>query len=103
MVRSAATLRVSNHEARLRYLTSLLGPHLLDFGVAWQIVRAFAVRRVDHDALAVLQRGLAGEGAQGRLMVDLAEGDLTEWRRHRKTFGRGDQLLRIGRARFGED
>src|ERR1700674_5469459 len=107
MVRSAATPRVSNHEA----LTASIGggqsracsqqpllfrPELSDFGVTRKVVRAFAIDRIHHDAFAVLQRGLADEGTQGRLMVDLAESNLAERRRHRQSFRRSNQLLRIG-------
>src|SRR6478609_6809997 len=77
--------------------SSLLWAHLLDFGVARKIIRTLAVGGIDHDALAVLQRSLAGEGAERRLVVDLAEGDLAERRRHRDALGRRDQLLWIGR------
>src|SRR6266404_7179785 len=104
MVRSAATPRVSNHEALTASIAGgqsrarsqqplLLRPELSYFGVARKIVRAFAIDRIHHDAFAVLQRGFADEGAQGRLVVDLAEGDLAERRRHRQSFRRGDQLL----------
>src|SRR5258708_28536025 len=57
---------------------SILRAQLVDLGVARQMVGALAIDRIHHDALAVLQRGLADEGAQCRLMVDLAEGDLAE-------------------------
>ena len=57
---------------------SILRTQLLDFGVARQKVRALLVGRADHDALAVLQRGLADIGTERRLVVDLAEGDLAE-------------------------
>src|SRR6266403_5605123 len=57
---------------------SLLRAQLCDFGIARKIVGALAIDRIHHDAFAVLQRGLANEGAQGRLVIDLAEGDLAE-------------------------
>ena len=82
---------------------SILRAQLSDFRIAREIVRALAIDRVHHHALAVLQRGLADIGAERRLVVDLAEGDLAERRRHRQAFGRRDQLLRIGRIGFGED
>src|SRR5262245_45801962 len=57
---------------------SVLRTQLLDFGIARQEVGALLVGDINHDALAVLQRGLADIGAERRLMVDLAEGDLAE-------------------------
>src|SRR5258707_11672454 len=97
MVRSAAPPRVSNHESR-DLDTSLLRAKLFDFGVAWQIVAALAIDRIHHHALAVLLRGLADVSTEGRLVVDLAEGDLAQRRRHRQSLGRCNQLLRIGRT-----
>ena len=88
---------------RGRRAASILRAQLSDFGIARQIVRALAIDRIHHHALAVLQRGLADIGAERRLVVDLAEGDLAERRRHRQAFGRRDQLLRIGRVGLGED
>src|SRR5260370_42238438 len=103
MVRSAATPRVLNHEATdaqssFRAKDSLPRPKLFDLGIAWKVIRPLAIDGVHHDALAVLQRGLADEGAERGLVVDLAEGDLAERRRHRKPLGGCDQFLRVGRA-----
>src|SRR5437588_11280632 len=82
---------------------SILRAQLVDLGVARQIVGALAIDRIHHDALAVLERGLADEGAHCRLMVDLAEADLAERRRQRQSFRRGDQLLRIAGVGLGEN
>src|SRR5580700_8445416 len=79
--------RVSNHEDTAASVASLLRPHLFDFRIAWQIIRAFAIDGIHHHALAVLQRGFADEGAERRLVIDLAEGDLAKWRRQRDAFG----------------
>src|SRR5262245_66685876 len=81
MARSAAMPRVSNREAPV-LPASVLRTQLVDFGVARQEVRALLVGGVQHDALAVLQRGLADEGAERRLVVDLAERNLAERRAH---------------------
>src|SRR3954465_2333216 len=64
---------------------SILRPQLVDLRVARQIVRALAIDRVHHHALAVLQRGLADKRAKGRLVIDLAEADLAERRGHRQS------------------
>src|ERR1700710_2705290 len=102
MVRSAASPRVSNHESR-DVETSLLRAKLLDFGIAREIIAALAIDRIHHHALAVLLRGLADIGAERRLVVDLAESNLAERRRHRQALSRRDQLLRIGRVGFRKD
>src|SRR5258705_11863105 len=97
MVRSAATPRVSNHEALTASIAGgqsrarsqqplLLRPELSYFGIAGQVVRAFAIDRVHHNAFTVLHRGLSYEGAQGRLVVEFAEADLTERRRLQQSF-----------------
>src|SRR6202035_1592055 len=49
---------------------SFFRAHLFDFSIAWKIIGALAIGGVHHDALAVLERGLADERAQGRLVVD---------------------------------
>ncbi|OIQ63579.1 hypothetical protein GALL_548810 [mine drainage metagenome] len=59
-------------------IASLLRAHFQDFGIAGKIVRALAIDRIHHHALAVLQRGLADERAERRLMIDLAEDNLAE-------------------------
>src|SRR5579872_6149809 len=85
MVRSAASR--ASRTMRPRCSSRLiLRPHLFDFRIARLIVRALAVDGIDHHALAVLQCGLADEGAQRRLVVDLAESDLAKWRGQRQPF-----------------
>src|SRR6185295_4761683 len=84
-------------------MTSLLWPHFFHLRIAWKIVGALAIDRVHHHALAVLQGGLADKGAERRLMIDLAEGDLAERRGKRQSLGRRNQLLRICRVRLGEN
>src|SRR3569833_2817255 len=110
MVRSAAAPRVSNHEVVTpapKYgpteeaVRSILRPQLLDLGIAGQIVRTLAVDRIDHDALAVLLRGLSDEGAERGLVIDFAEADFAEWRRHRDPFGSLDHFVDICRAVLG--
>ena len=68
-----------------------------------QVVRAVVIDEVGHHALAVLQRGLADEGAERRLMVDRAERHLAERRVELQPLGGGDQLVGVGRMRLGED
>src|SRR5271167_939309 len=58
--------------------TSLLRAHFCDFSIAGQIIGTLAIDRIHHHALAVLQRGLANEGAERRLMIDLAERNLAK-------------------------
>ena len=57
-------------------LVLLPRPHLSDFGVARQELRAVGVVEASHHALAVLQRRPADIGAHGGLMIERAVGDL---------------------------
>ena len=59
---------------------SVLRAQRLDLRVGGKIGGAVAVGHVDHDALAVLERGLADEGAERGLMVDRPECDRPERR-----------------------
>jgi hypothetical protein len=95
--------RVAEHIRCPQLVLSLFGTKPFDFSVARQIVGAVAILAIDHDTLAVVQRSPSGERAKRRLMVDLAEDDRAERRRHRNSLYRRNPLVGVDRPGLGQD
>src|SRR5258708_32920512 len=87
----------------MRHIRSgVLRAHFADLGIGREILGAVVVFPVDHHALAVLQRRLADEAAEGRLVVDLAELDRAERAAELEALHRRDQLLAVERLRLAD-
>src|SRR5437667_12629616 len=84
--------RVKAEIAKNELIPFSLRPQLLHLVVGRQIYRTVGVVPVEHHALAVLERGLADEGAHRRLVIDRAELDHAEGAVELEAGDRGEKL-----------